>query len=126
MINRQCRRLYCISNNLQRSLPLHLLSNKRLKKIACAYGNIYMLPILDNPSTMKIQSKLKTAHRDFVMYMTLFKERNPDFWDPDRGLFMNNSRYVYGNLNIKSFDTMVSNQRLKFCARFEEFCKTII
>ena len=125
MIRKQCRRLYCLSNNLQRSLPLHLLSNSRLKKIVCAYGNIYMLPILDNPSTLKLSSKLKTAHRDFVMYLTLFKERNPDLWDPDKGLFNNKSRYVYGRLSINSFDTMVNNQQFSFNKRFLGFLSSI-
>jgi hypothetical protein len=125
MINKQCRRLYCISNNLQRSLPLHLLSNSRLKKLVCAYGNIYMLPLLNNTSTLKIQAKLKKAHRDFVMYVTLFKERNPDLWDPNRGLFNDKSRFVYGNLSIKSFDTMVCNQKLNFNERFLGFVSSL-
>ncbi len=84
-----------------------------------------MLPLLNNPSTKKIYDKLKTAHRDFVMYLTLFKERNPDLWDPDRGLFNHKNRFVYANLSIKSFDTIVINQTVGFNERFLGFLSSL-
>ena len=58
-LRRQASRLYSIANNIAADLPLHLLDDSRLRKLASAYGNVYMLPLLQDSTAQSLQ-KLKT------------------------------------------------------------------
>ena len=123
-IERQARRLYALANNIDSALPLNLLDDKRLKDIACAYGNIYMLPVFTK-YTKAILSKLSTAHRYFIMKITQFKNRDPEHWDPDNRIYEARNRFIYGRLKIKTFDTMLINQQVKFAKRYDSFLESI-
>ena len=124
-IERQSSRLYALANNISSALPLNLLDDRRLKSLASAYGNIYMLPIFTN-YTKKILGKLTTAHRYFVAKITQFYERDPIHWDPDNGVYESKNRHIYGRLRVKTFDTMFSNQKLNFNIRYDSFLKSVI
>ena len=67
-------------------LPLHLLDDNRLRYIACAYGNVYMLPILKNVKNQQCLRKFKSAHRYLVANITQFLQRS-ELWDPEQSKF---------------------------------------
>ena len=113
MIMRQTRRLNALKNNLSSALPLDKLEDFRLKELASAYNGIYCLPVFSE-YTQHTWSKLKTAHRNFVMEVTQFKQRSPELWDPENGIYENSNTNVYGRLGLKKFDEIVEQQRQKF------------
>lgn len=123
-ILRQARRLYAITNNILADLPLHLLDNSRLRKIATAYSNVYLLPVLSD-STHKSWQKLKTAHRYFVANVTQFYKRAKSYWNPDLGIYNAKNRYIYGRLRVPTLDTMVFNQKFRFSQRFSKYISSI-
>ena len=122
MILRQAQRLYAIGNNLKRSLPLELVEDHMLRQIACAYGGVYLLPVLHN-STKVVFQRLRAAHRHFVMLITQYKERSPN-WDVTNRNFEASNRSVYGRLNVKTLDNMRLDQTDKFVHRFCDYVRT--
>jgi len=120
MIRRQAQRLYALTNNFQRELPLHLLNKERLRAIVCSYGGIYMLPVIQNPSSQAILKKLKKAHRFFVANISQFYSRSPH-WDPDNKIFEAYDRYIYGEIRSKTFATMLHNQKMQFGIRYTKY-----
>ena len=123
MINYQAKRLYALTNNICRGIPLHLLDDSRLRKIICAYTNIYMLPIFDN-CTKATWQKLKTAHRYSVMTISQFKFRDKKNWDPDHDIFCATNHNIYGRLNLKLFDTRHIELKEKFKSRYMKYLST--
>ena len=124
MINYQSRRLYALTNNISRSIPLHLLDDSRLRKIICAYTNIFMFAILGN-CTKALWQKLKTAHRFSVMTFSQFKFRDKKNWDPDHNIYCSSNHNVYGRLNLKLFDDRHTELVNKFNSRYELYLNTI-
>ena len=124
MVERQARRLNSIANNFKRDLPLYLLDDSRLRKIAMAYGNIYMLPIMYDVTNACLKI-LRVAHRNFVSLITQFHQRS-EFWNPDKGIYKPWNRYIYGRLQIPTLSTMISNQAIGFRKRFDVFCANIV
>jgi len=123
-IERQAQRLYALANNLSSGLPLHLLDDHRLKKLASAYANVYLLPILE--FRPKILVKLRKAHSFLIQRVTQWKEREDRaIYNPEQGKKTIRNRYVYGRLRIKTLETMIHNQRIGFAQRYEIYCDRI-
>ena len=124
MIKRQVRRLYSVTNNLQADLPLPLLDDRRLREIVCAYGGVYMLPVLNDIRNQKCYRKLQTAHRYLVANLSQYYDRST-LWDPENGKYENKTRYIYGRLGVKTLETMRCNQRLNYAKRFQNFRQSL-
>ena len=123
-LRRQASRLYAIANNLAADLPLYLLDDSRLRKLACAYGNVYMLPLLTD-STAQSYQKLKTAHRYFITTITQYKKRETENWDTIKNIPRPENRFIYGRLRIPTLETMKHNQALGFSQRFNSYVSTL-
>ena len=123
MIERQARRLNSLAHNFKRDLPLYLLDDARLKQIAMAYSNVYMLPVLYD-ATAACMKILRVAHRNFVSLITQFHQRS-EFWDPDNSVFKAWNRYVYGRLSVPTLDTMIHNQKIGFFERRRHFASSV-
>ena len=117
MIRRQACRLYALTNNIKTEIPLDLLEDDMLRKMTYAYGGVYMLPVL-NSSTQAVLKELKTAHRYLVAELTQYYQRSPEHWDPQNGKYERSNRYMYGRLQIRTIDNMMSNQIYRFQDRF--------
>ena len=117
------RRFPLYLDSFKRDLPLRLLDDVRLKKIATAYGNVYMLPVLYD-TTAACMKLLRVAHRNFVSLITQFHQRS-SFWDPENNIYKAWNRYVYGRLSIPTLDTMVHNQKIGFVERRQNYVQSI-
>jgi len=105
---------------LAADLPLDLLDDSRLRKLACAYGNVYLLPILTD-STAESYQKLKTAHRYFTTLVTQYRHRETENWDLAKNIPRPENRFIYGRLRIPTLETMRSNQTIGLQKRFSDF-----
>ena len=92
-----------------------------LRQIACVYDGVYLLPVLHN-SMKKVFQKLRAAHRHFVMLITQYKERSPN-WDEGNRQFEASNRSVYGRLSVKTLDNMRLDQADKFVYRFCDYVR---
>ena len=72
-----------------------------------------------------MEQKLKSAHRYFVMNVTDFRNRHPELYNPDAGIYRTYNRYVYGFPRIKTFETMKQNHRINFTNRYDNYLKEI-
>ena len=123
MIRRQACRLYALTNNIKAEIPLDLLEDEMLRKLTYAYGGVYMLPVL-NSSTQAVLKELKTAHRYLVAELTQYYQRSPEHWDPQNGKYERGNRYMYGRLQVRTVDSMISNQLYRFQTRFHSYIKS--
>ena len=138
-IHRQSIRLNALTNNLKKELPLDLINDDMLRKLAYAYGNTYLLPCVRDTTATNLQV-LKKAHRNFVAEITQYYQRskttyanksyydpvtNTDkpfpYWDPDNGHYERGNRYLYGRLRVCTVDTMLHNQTQKFEKRYVDY-----
>ena len=123
MILRQCSRLYALGNNLKKALPLELVHEKMLVKLAKAYGCIYLLPALSN-SKKRVRMKLKAAHRSFVLNVTALIDRKPELFCPINLCFKISTDDLYTDQTIKTVEQMKIDQTFTFWARFRSYVST--
>lgn len=123
-IDRLITRLNTLNHSLANNIPLELLDEKRLSELINAYGGSYLLPVLDN-YTEKALSKLSTAHRNFVIKIAQIKQRHPQLWDKEKGIYNIPNKYVYGIANTQQVRTAMDGQRQHFEARYQEFLDSV-
>jgi len=122
-IQRQSNRLYAVTNNIERSIPLRLLDDSRLRKIINAYGCIYMLGTMDN-YTKKVWQKLKNAHRYLTEVISQFRNRS-EHWNPDEFVFDRKDRYIYGRLNLDKLEGLKDKMEKSFSFRYDKYLHSI-
>jgi hypothetical protein len=118
-IRRQSNRLYAVTNNIKRSIPLRLLDDSRLRKIICAYGCIYMLGAMDN-YTKKVWQKLKNAHRYHTELISQFRERS-EHWNPEDSVFERKDRHIYGRLDLDKLELLRDKMERGLSDRYKQY-----
>ena len=124
MIARQARRLYAITNNLDKSLPLELLGPSRLNSLCRAYGGIYMMSIIETVPKTQF-AKLRKAHRYMVETLTQTRQRCPEWYDKDQVVWQNTNTNIYNRAQIPKFDIQVGCIKEAFFERYEQFLSSI-
>ena len=92
--------------------------------------NILKTPRYVFPNTLRwncnIVSIPKNARKQFAIIeeLTQYYQRSPEHWDPQNGKYERGNRYMYGRLQIRTVDNMISNQVYRFQKRFHSYINT--